>query len=294
MGAGKLGDDVFYHALIGNGFNSTDRGPNDVDDRFVYSISSWWEPLGEVGKSHSDLKYHKHPVVRLGHSFTYASQGSRQDGTPHSEITFVRISDGTRLVTPEALAPGVSVNEYDIYLYSIDAAWKRCGFSFNTEYFLRWINEIKTTGGPSPYSQLFAHGFYFDVGYFLLPKKLEVAGQVSYVSGEFGDSWEYAAGVNYFVQPSQFNKFTFDVTVLDGSPTASTSPNYFVGQSGCHVPRAVPNSILKRKRSGHSSRSQVGQCVVGEPLLGTHSTHSPKLPALPVDSLYSLNLNKPA
>ena len=174
---GKLGDDVFYHALIGNGFNSTDRGPNDVDDRFVYSISSWWEPLGEVGKSHSDLKYHKHPVVRLGHSFTYASQGSRQDGTPHSEITFVRISDGTRLVTPEALAPGVSVNEYDIYLYSIDAAWKRCGFSFNTEYFLRWINEIKTTGGPSPYSQLFAHGFYFDVVIFCFPKSWKLQGR---------------------------------------------------------------------------------------------------------------------
>jgi len=71
---GELCDDLFYHVMPGNGVNTSDRSPSEVDEGFAYSMSSWWEPLGEVGKSHADLKFHEHAAVRLGHSFTYASQ----------------------------------------------------------------------------------------------------------------------------------------------------------------------------------------------------------------------------
>ena len=229
---GELCDDLFYHVMLGNGVNTNDLPQSEVDERFAYSMSSWWEPLGEVGKGHADLKYHEDAVVRLGHSFTYASQTDKEDGASTGEEAFVRLSDGTRLVTPGALAAGVTVDQFNYYLYSIDAAYKYRGFSANAEFFLRWLNSFETTGGTIPHSELFDRGFYVDAGYFLVPKKLEVAALLSHVNGLFGDSWEYAAGINYFVTATHFNKLTFDVSVLDGSPTSNNSTNHFVGQDG--------------------------------------------------------------
>ena len=229
---GEIAEDVYYRTMLGNGFNSTDQPQSEVDERFVYSVTNWWEPLGEVGRSHADVRFHEEPVVRLGHSFTYASQDGKLDRTTNGEQNFVRLSDGTRLVTPGAFAPGVTVNEFDVYLYTIDAAFKHCGFGINAEYFLRWLNEFGTMAGAVPQNELYDHGFYVDAGYFLVPKKLEIAGLISHVDGLFGDSWEYAGGVNYFLSPTQFNKLTFDVTVLDGSPASNASTNHFVGQDG--------------------------------------------------------------
>ncbi len=229
---GRLGEDVYYRTMLGNGFNTTDRGQSEVDERFVYSVTNWWEPLGQVGRDHADLNFHEEPVARLGHSFTYASQDAKADGTTNGEQLFVRLSDGTRLVTPGALAPGVTVNEFDIYLYTVDAAFKYCGFSINAEYFLRWLNEFGTIAGAVPQNELYDHGFYVDAGYFIVPEKLEIAGLISHVDGLFGDAWEYAGGVNYYLNPTHFNKLTFDVTVLDGSPAQNASTNHFIGQDG--------------------------------------------------------------
>ena len=43
----------------------------------------------------------------------------------------------------------------------------------NSELYFRWLNQFKTLGGPIPYSQLYAGGFYVDAGYMLLKKKLK-------------------------------------------------------------------------------------------------------------------------
>lgn len=229
---GKIRDEFYYHALVGNGINTADRAPGDVDNRFVYAFSSWWEPLDEFGMSHADLSYHEEPAVRLGHSFTYASQTGDTNGSTNGEQAFVRLSDGTRLITPGALAAGVTVNEFNVSLYTIDAAFKYRGFSMNAEYFMRWLNDFSTSGCSIPHNTLYDHGFYADVGYFVCPKKLEVVGRMSQVDGMFGDSWEYAGGVNYFLEPTHFNKVSFDVSVLDGSPTSNSSTNHVVGQDG--------------------------------------------------------------
>jgi hypothetical protein len=47
-----------------------------------------------------------------------------------------------------------------------------------------------------------------------------------------GDSWEYAAGVNYYVDGTHLNKLSIDIAKLDGSPTSSSSPGYRVGDEG--------------------------------------------------------------
>ena len=59
--------------------------------------------------------------------------------------------------------------------------------------------------------------------------------RVSTVQGDFKDSWEYAAGVNYYIGGSHGNKLSLDVTHLDGSPTSNSGPNFRIGDDGWMV-----------------------------------------------------------
>lgn len=65
----------------------------------------------------------------------------------------------------------------------------------------------------------------------LCPSKLEVNGRLSTVDGMFGDAWEYAFGVNIFINGHN-NKLTFDATYLGGSPISNTGANFPRGDRG--------------------------------------------------------------
>ncbi|TWU09043.1 Phosphate-selective porin O and P [Symmachiella macrocystis] len=230
---GEVAEDLFYRIMLANGFNASDFRFSELDTNLAYSGTMWWDVEGDYGKGYADLEWHEDLAVLVGHSFTYASQqGVDSLGLPKSEQNFLRISDGTRLIAPDALAPGVTVVGGDIYLYAVDAAFKYRGWSVNSELYFRWLNQFKTLGGPIPYSQLYAAGFYTDAGYMILERSLEVIGRTSLVDGMFGTRWEYAAGVNWYVNGTHQNKVTFDITKLDGSPVSNSGPNYEVGQEG--------------------------------------------------------------
>ena len=229
---GEPFEDWHYRIMIGNGFNTTDRKPSEVDDKFMYAGSFWWEPLGSFGKGFADLDHRDDLVVRFGTSIVYASQTPHDDGRPQAEENFVRLSDGTRLIDPGALAPGVTVNEFDILLWAVDASAKFGGWGVHGEYYFRWIDNFDGTGGAIPYDTLYTDGFYLDVGKMIVHDRLELVGRISTVDGLFGDSWEYAGGVNWYLNGKHSNKITFDVTVLDGSPTRNSGPNFEAGMDG--------------------------------------------------------------
>jgi hypothetical protein len=227
---GNLTEDWMYRVMVGNGFQTADTTPDEVDDRIMVAASTWWEPLADFGSGYSDLEHHKDLAVRIGTSFAHASQEGKVDGTIPDEQNYARLSDGVRLIDPGALAPGVTVNHFDIYLVAADLAAKYRGFSFNAEFYARWLDNFAATG-PVPFDELYTDGFYFDTGYMICPQKLEVAGRVSTVDGLLGNAWEYAAALNIFFNGHN-NKLTFDATYLDGSPVNNSGANYRLGDRG--------------------------------------------------------------
>ena len=63
-------------------------------------------------------------------------------------------------------------------------------------------------------------------------KTIEFMGRVDAVHSAFGDNWEYAAGINWFINGTHKHKLTLDVAEVDGVPAGSSSPNYETGQTG--------------------------------------------------------------
>lgn len=233
---GEIAEDVFYRAMLANGFNTQDlrasTSPHEIDNSLAYAVSSYWDVFGDYGKGYADINHSCDLLARIGHSFTYAPNHGQDNlaGTRAEESTF-RLSDGSLLTAPGVLGPGAQVREFDVYLYAVDAAFKYQGWSLNSEYYFRWINDL-VASAPITTGGMYDDGFYVDLGKMIVPKKVELVGRVSTVDGAFGDSWEYAGGTNLYLNGDHTHKITFDAAVLDGSPTSASSPNYEVGQDG--------------------------------------------------------------
>ena len=228
---GRTGETGHYEVMVGNGYRTSNIPNSETDDRFTFAATQYFDPFGKFGSQLVDYDNSSSPLVRFGHSFVYSPQDSDSLGNPLPETDFIRTTDGTRLNQTGALAPGVTVSDFDLYLYGADVAVKNRGWSLNAEVFLRWIEQLRGDG-PLPHSDLFQRGFYVEGGRFLIPKKLDVNARYSEVQGLFGNSSEYAAGVNWYPLDNSKVKVSFDVTVTDGSPLQNTATDILVGDDG--------------------------------------------------------------
>lgn len=84
----------------------------------------------------------------------------------------------------------------DIFASGIFAGFKQSGFSLRGEYFVRRNQQHRSTD-PGDRD---AEGYYAQLGYFVVPQRVEVALRNSVVrrSGKNDNEHEYTAGVNYF------------------------------------------------------------------------------------------------
>jgi hypothetical protein len=220
-----------YTVLVGNGFNTLGLDLSERDASLVYSEMLWWEPWGTFGTGFSDFDYHESPVVRLGHAFTFNEHGPDPEGEPGAEQTAVRLSDGTRIGEPSALAPGVTVNRFDLSLLAVHAGLKCRGCSVSAEYFFRWLNNIQGNG-PIADDALFDHGFFVQAGAFVVPQSLEIYSRGSAVSGPFGTGSELGGGLNWYVSQDRGWRLTGDVAYVSDSPAQQDRTGFLAGASG--------------------------------------------------------------
>jgi hypothetical protein len=228
-------DGLYYHAMMANGFNTLNLRPNQLNNRFCWAGSTWWEPWGDYGRGYADLEHHAEPVIRLGTSYSFAlGQGSQSDSDA-VENSSIRLSDGTLITQLGALAPGVTLQSYDVSLVAFDVSFKHRGLSLSSEWFAQDLSSLEGNG-PLPVSSTRAYGGFVQGGYFVVPQTIELYSRASFVTGQYGSGTETAAGVNWFLIPGKSNlRFTFDTAWLDSSPASQNRTGYSAGQTGILV-----------------------------------------------------------
>jgi len=235
---GKLFDHLFYEVYVGNSLNTLNISTTKIDRNMVYSGSTWWEPLGDYGPpgaarmAFSDLEYHESPVVRIGTSVTGAREDRFSDldqNTPDNSAVYN--SDGVLFFSTGSLAPGVTVQLANYYMWAQDFGYKYRGFAFNAQYYFRWLNSFRADG-PLPLSSTFDHGFEASAGYFVIPKTCEVYGRASVVFGQFRDSNEYAVGFNWHPWQNRGFRLIGEANHVESSPTNSIQTIYNSGMTG--------------------------------------------------------------
>ncbi|MBV9122665.1 MAG: hypothetical protein JO112_04855 [Planctomycetes bacterium] len=269
-----------------------DRLPGFISG-FWYDFGGSWnaakKTLDLFGPCVSDLDFSARPVVRAGGSINLVPLDRRSIyGDAEQGRFFVTPGgpNGTRLInvlngdgTP---APGFpagahAVDEFNAYSFNTFLAAKYHGWSLLNEWWLRDLNRLETVpaggnliiyqdalgpGGTSanalftPHHDLIDLGMNLQTGYFLIPKRLEVAVRWSWVRGQSGDingdhtfttltvpgvvgpvhlvqgafthfrqANEYTLGLNYYFK-GQLLKWQSDVGFYEGGNPANPGASY--------------------------------------------------------------------
>jgi hypothetical protein len=235
---GDLGKGLNYLAFVGNGLNTLSISANKIDTNLLVSGSLWWEPLGaygEPGKSrnmYDDYFASDKVRIRLGTSFTRSRENRFSDLDQTSpENTSIYNSDGVQAFATGAFAPGVTLQDATYKLWAIDGGIKWNGLAVNGQYFFRRLNDF-VADGPLPLKSTFDHGGELSAGYFVKPKKLMPYVRTSWVRGQFGDSYEYGAGLKWYYLSTERLWFNAEVFRISKSPYSGAFTPYTAGMTG--------------------------------------------------------------
>ena len=174
-----------------------------------------FNPLGDMPYSEADLEQSEKPLVSIGANYfmdTLKKTGAT--AFENNNLTFAG-SNGW-------LGKGISTfgasEKVDINTFGIDTAFKWMGFSAQGEYF------VGQADGQDSNKTLRAHGFYAQAGYFIIPKKLEVATRYSYVDPNRDSAndlrTEISGAVSYYFDKNNL-KLQADVTNIHKQPARS-------------------------------------------------------------------------
>jgi hypothetical protein len=227
-----------YLAFLGNGLNTLSITANKIDTNLLTSGSVWWEPLGpygEPGKSrnmYDDYFSSRKVRIRLGTSFTRSRENRFSDLDQSSpENTSIYNSDGVQAFATGAFAPGVTLEDATYKMLALDGGIKWNGLAVNGQYFMRWLGDF-VADGPLPLASTFDHGGELSASYFVSPKKWMPYARASWVRGQFGNSYEYGAGVKWLFVPTERLWLNTEVFRVNKAPYSGAFTPYTAGMTG--------------------------------------------------------------
>jgi hypothetical protein len=223
---------ALFNGLVTGGAETGSSGA--LDNNFAYSARLFAYPMGDWGTGAlADLDWHESPAMRIGAAFA----GSTIDREGPTEFDSIRVVDSGRRLSELFAEIPLSVGQYEVQMYCLDASCKYRGWSVTSEYYFRNISGFEGASIPT-IPTLFDHGFWLQVGKFVVPGKLELISRWSRVVGNSGtlglenqSADEIAAGFVWYFR-GQNAKLTFDATHLDGAPISSSSLDIFPGDRG--------------------------------------------------------------
>jgi hypothetical protein len=228
-------DRFFYTASVNTNVSQLGvTASNDTRD-FAYSASTWTMPTtGEFGPrgGFGDLEDHQDLATRFGMSACHSreSRYAALDQPPNA--TQIRLSDGVFPFEEGALADSVTVEKLDYDEMAFDAGAKYKGFSFQSEYYLRWLSNFQATG-PLPLDSILDHGFMVQAMHMVVPKKLGLYALSSYIFDDFKrNPWEAGGGASFYPFGNRSWRLNLHLLHVEKSAAGGNFGYYTAGQTG--------------------------------------------------------------
>jgi hypothetical protein len=225
-----------YYLMLASNLSilGVDAGQLDADFT-TFSGAVWFMPTtGEFGprSGFGDYENHQDVATRLGLHFSFSPEDRQsQPGTDDIDNTQIRLSNGTIIFTPGALAPGVAVSDVKYYMMDFDSGVKYRGFALEGEYYWRWLRDFKADG-PLPIESTFDHGFQLMASAMAWPETVQLYTMGAYIFGDFGDSWETTAGLNWWLFQRREIRLNVEYIYDHESPIGYTAVPQVVGGTG--------------------------------------------------------------
>ena len=191
---------VFYAFALTNGFASV-NDPTDTVDQFPALILKL--DFNLLGGTHGG-KYEESYVKCSDDPFFVVGASGAYDQ-----------NDGSS---------GVPGERFKVYTFGLDTAFKWPIFNLQAEYVGRWLDYQISNGIPAlagDGSTHYAHGFYVQGGFFLIPQVLELTGRVATVFTDDGpnkgNAVEAGPGLNWYISHDHRVKLQTEIMYFDVS-----------------------------------------------------------------------------
>ncbi|KAF2336902.1 hypothetical protein [Flavobacterium daemonense] len=231
---GEITDNIFYKTMLGNNLSQLGVDAGQLDNKFdTWSGAIWWTTnnFGRI-PTYGDYEKHKKPATILGGAYTRSTENRQsQPDSDAPENSQIRLSDGTGIFAVNAFAPNTQVIDAKYQMTSINTGVKYNGYSFDAEFFMRWLSDFKTAG-EIPVTNLFDSGFSLQGSAMLVDKKLQLYSTYAYINGDYGKPWEVTCGLNWFPFKTKFFRINPEVMYEKHSPVGYLSYPTQVGSNG--------------------------------------------------------------
>jgi hypothetical protein len=242
---GEVLPGFLYSWMVGNSNSTLGTTAAKLDRKLTYGGSVWWMPttkeFGPKG-GYGDYEMHEELATRFGISATYSPEQRYNSGPDAPDNTTLKLADSVNVFETGALAPGVTVDNVDYTILSLDAGIKYKGIFLQTEYYTRWLNKF-LSDGPLPVKEIIDTGFYVQAAFYPIPQKLELYTATSQIFGDkdagFDNSSEYLLGANWYFTDTRNHRINFQFMDINHSPVGSTFGYYTGGMNGYEIEAAL-------------------------------------------------------
>lgn len=206
-------------------------------NKLMFAGRLMWNIMGRPGYGEGDLVYSETPQMALAGGYAYNPSINTS-----SNNAFVGIDLGNLNYRRQLAAFGngrqLGWGVVDYSTWALDYVFKYRGFSFQTEYYFKTVtrhnkgvpcmNAGCTSLAPALLGN--AQGWYGQSGYFLLPRKLELAGRYAYWDPDTNASGDLVKEAN--VALTYYVNGNYDQTItLQYSNLAMGTGGYAIGRS---------------------------------------------------------------
>ncbi len=226
--SGTLVERLHYAIGVTNGLDNQDDSPSleQLDTHFAYAGRLVATILGQRIREESDLAYAQTPQLEFGMSLA-----AHDDNGDRRNDAWFAVPNGLRRGRGIGGYGAADLTGAELRQFGADAAFRYRGFSLTAEYWLRCVDGEDPRGEWERFTgrddRLHQQGGYVQAGYFLVPRRIEIAGRVGGVWDAGGDnSWACAAALNYFPFGSRDVVLQTDFTRIEESPVGSTSTGW--------------------------------------------------------------------
>jgi len=213
-------------------------------NQLMYTARFMWNIMGRPGYGEGDLAYSEAPQMAVGGGYAFNPAIETSTDNAFVGIDLANLNFRRQLATL-GNARVLGQGKVDFSTWTLDYVFKYRGFSFQAEYWFRNVIrhnkglpclQTLTTGGPCT---LFAPGQYGNMqgwtvqsGYYLIPRKLEVAARYSWWDPDTHSGGDLIKEVNVSLNWFLFGTYDHQIMI--------TYTNLAMGMGGFAIGRSAP------------------------------------------------------
>lgn len=224
FGQGIVVPRLEYRWMLGNNNSNLDTPASKIDRNLSAGGALTWQPTtGEFGPrgAFGDYEVHDKLATRFNAAYTYSPEERQSAAGTTPANTTLRLADSLNVFDTDAFGKGIEVQKVTYKLLSSAAGMKYHGFWLQGEGYYRRLDNFVATG-PMPVKVVRDTGFYVQMAYMVVPKRVELYGATSYVFSDYGRPKEFIVGNNYYPWNTRNLRLNTQLIFVDHSPVSST------------------------------------------------------------------------